>query len=131
MPQIDMTITISVIVALAAIVSPVLTALINNNHHKKIKELEMKQTEYEQTILYKRNIFENYLKSLSMVAHYHSEENINFYSEYYPLAYMYSSPEVRNKILQANEFITNLQWRSAIPYIDEISILVSEELKKL
>jgi len=131
MPQIDMTITISVIVALAAIISPVFTALINNHHLKTLKELELKQKEYEQTVLYKRKIFENYLKSLSMVTHYCSEENINFYSEYYPLAYMYSSPEVRSKMLQVNEIITNRQWRDAIPYIEEVSTLVSNELRKL
>ncbi len=61
MPQIDMTITISVIVALAAIVSPILTAIINNRYQLKLKKLELKQKEYEQTVLYKRKIFENSL----------------------------------------------------------------------
>lgn len=131
MPQIDMTITISVIVALAAIVSPVLTTIINNRYQFKLKKLELKQKEYEQTTGYKRNIFENYLKALSQVSHYHSEENINAYSEYYPLAYMYSSEKVQQKMSTVNQFITACKWRDAIPHIEELSILVSSELQKL
>ena len=43
MPQIDLTVSISVILALVATVSPILTSIINNMHHTKIRKLELKQ----------------------------------------------------------------------------------------
>ena len=61
MPKIDFTISISVILALCAIVSPIFTAIINNMHQTKIKKLELKQQEYRDTIIHQRDFFENYL----------------------------------------------------------------------
>ena len=43
MPKIELTITISVILALAAIISPIFTAIINNRYQLKLKKLELKQ----------------------------------------------------------------------------------------
>lgn len=42
--KIDFTITISIIIALIALVSPVVTAIINNCHQTKIKKLDMYET---------------------------------------------------------------------------------------
>ncbi len=60
--NIDLSITISVIIALAAIISPILTAIINNAHQKKMKKLELDQEHYEKTVSYQKNIFEEYLR---------------------------------------------------------------------
>ena len=56
-PQIDLTITISVIIALCAIITPLITTLLNNQHQLKIKKLELEQVRIENTVLYKRSIF--------------------------------------------------------------------------
>ena len=45
MPNIDLTVTVSVIIALCAIISPILTAIINNCHHTKIKNLKLSKPE--------------------------------------------------------------------------------------
>lgn len=52
--KIDLTITISVILALVAIISNMLTAVINNAHDSKMKKLELKH-EQLQTIIHHRN----------------------------------------------------------------------------
>ena len=39
--NIDLSITISVILALSAILSPIIVAIINNRHQRKMKQLEM------------------------------------------------------------------------------------------
>ena len=132
MPQIDLTITISVIVALAAIISPVLTSFINNKHQLKLKRLELEQQKYEQTVMYKRNIFENYLKGVSGISHYSTtKENWSYYSENYPLAFMYLPPEVQKKMSLINNLIRNSQYQELIKHIDELSLLINAELKKL
>ena len=61
MPKIDLTITISVIVALCAIISPIFTTLLNNRYLFKLEESKQKQKSYENTVLHKREIFENYM----------------------------------------------------------------------
>lgn len=99
MPTIDLTITVSVILALSAIISPILTALINNHHQLKIKKLEAKQQEYERTVMYKRNIFENYLRYLNDVSQNPTKESVSGYAQYYPLAFMYLPKDVQKNFL--------------------------------
>ena len=74
--KIDFTLTITVIIALAAIISPVLVALINNRHNAKMREKEMlheqrlKQLELSHELavkqldmyyIQKKTAFENFL----------------------------------------------------------------------
>ena len=132
MPKVDLTITISVIVALAAIISPVLTAILNNRHQLKLKRLELEQQKYEQAVLYKRNIFENYLKGVSALSHYNNtRENCNLYSENYPLAFMYLPPEIQKLMTAINDLVGRHEYPLIRNHIDELSLLICTELKKL
>ncbi len=63
-PEVDMTVTISVIVALCALISPWVTALINNHHATQIRKLELQEKRYEEVLLYKRTVFEEYIQAL-------------------------------------------------------------------
>lgn len=130
MPKIDLTITVSVIVALAAVISPILTTLINNHHQTTLRMLELKQKHYEQTVLYKRNIFENYLKGLSMVSQNPTLENIDRYSKYYSLAYMYLPEHIRIKMSYVNNLLHD---NESIPTanIDVIATDICAELQKM
>lgn len=135
MPQIELTITISVILALAAIISPIFTTIINNRYQLKVKKLELKQKEYEQTILYKRNIFENYLRYLNDVLQNPTDKSLSGYAQYYPLAFMYLPPDVQQKLSIVNHKIGQSLGQSArasiVDEIDEIIICISTELQKL
>lgn len=131
MPNIDLTISISVIVALCAIISPILTAIINNCYQLKIKKLELKQKEYEQSILYKRNIFENYLRYLNDVFQNPTKESLSGYAQYYPLAFMYLPPDVREKLSVVNHKLGESAHANIVDEIDEIIVAISTELQKL
>lgn len=131
MPQIELTITISVILALAAIISPIFTTIINNRYQLKIRKLELKQKEYEQTILYKRNIFENYLRYLNDVFHNPTRESLSGYAQYYPLAFMYLPPNVQEKLSAINHKLGESVRANIVDEIDEIIIDISTELQKL
>lgn len=49
MPEIELSFTITAVIALVALVSPILVALINNSHHSKIRKMELqKQMEQKQ-----------------------------------------------------------------------------------
>ncbi len=132
MPKIDLTITVSVIVALAAVISPIFTAIINNHYQLKLKKIESKQKEYEQTILYKRNIFENYLRYLNEVAQHPTNEALSGYAQYYPLTYMYVSQEVQDKMSKVNHALNQSVHHSGIiESVDSIITDISKELQKL
>lgn len=131
MPKIDLTLTITAIVALAAIISPICTAIINNRYQLKIKKMEQKQKEYEQTVLYKRNIFENYLRNLNEVFQHLSNESLSGYAQYYPLAYMYLPEEKREKLSHVNHLLGKSLHSDIVDEIDEIILDISEELQKL
>ena len=60
--KLDLTVTITAILGIAAIISPIATALINNHHQLKLKKLEYQHQEKESTFFYKRGIYEDYLK---------------------------------------------------------------------
>ena len=66
--KIDLTITISVILALAAIISPIIVSAMNNRSQLKIKKME----NYE---LAKRNAFEKFAKDIGSYISYHSTAN--------------------------------------------------------
>ncbi|MDR2059514.1 MAG: hypothetical protein LBP66_05190 [Lactococcus lactis] len=61
--KIDATITLSIIVALAAIFVPSLTTYLNNRHDSKIRREENKNKLNEDYYLHVRNNFENMLSS--------------------------------------------------------------------
>ena len=131
MPEFDLSITISAIVALAAVISPIFTTLINNHHQLKLKKLELKQQEYERTVMYKRNIFENFLTSLSMVAQLASRENICSFAKWYPLAYMYLPEEAQNILAKINLLIANGTYSEIVKYVDLVTSDINKELQKL
>lgn len=58
----NLSITISVIVALVALISPILTTLLNNRYLLKVKKLEVQQKKYEQYSSHVRTLFEDFLK---------------------------------------------------------------------
>lgn len=59
MPTIDLTISVTAILAISAIISPIATAIINNRHQYKLKELEYKHENEKSSLFYKRGVYED------------------------------------------------------------------------
>ena len=62
----DTTVIIALITALAAIISPIITALINNKHNYKMKLVEKKQERIRNIDLHERDILEKALASVGI-----------------------------------------------------------------
>lgn len=131
MPKFDLTISITVIVSVAAIISPVLTALLNNHHQFKIRKLELKQEEYVRTVLYKRDIFENFLRGLGQISQNATDESLDLYSKYYPLAYMYLPDDIRQTLSQLNTVVHDRNWEQLVTYVDSVSSDIYKVLQAL
>lgn len=89
MPEIDLTISISVILAVCAIISPIATTLINNRYQLKLKDLEYQQKEKESSFFYRRGVYEDYLRCTGKCIAHPTRENIQEYGKIYALALIY------------------------------------------
>lgn len=122
MPKIDLTISISVIVALCAIVSPILTAIINNRYQIKLKRLELSRQEYKDSVLYQRDICENYLKYAGRCIYYADHDALKDYGEYYYSALMYVPPDIQDDMIKANGLMLEDKYDDASNIIEIIAV---------
>ena len=131
MPKIDLTVTISVIVALCAIVSPIATAIINNRYQLKLRKMDIYQKTLENTMLYKRSIFENYLKYAGRCI-FHSDVNaLKDYGEYYLLALLYAPIELHTEMKKINVLMLEKHWSEASPLFEVLTPKIYDVIQKL
>lgn len=131
MPTVDLTVTITTVLALVAIISPVLTAIIDNIFRLILKHSENKQKRYEQNTLHKREIFENFLSAFNEVCHLKDNDTISRYASSYSLVYVYLPKNVQRDLATVNLLIEKRDWNEAIKYVDLISTDIYKEMQKL
>lgn len=131
MPKIDLTISISVIVALCAIISPILTSIINNRYQLKMKKMELEQENIKNTILYKRNIFENYLKYSGERISYADASAQKNYGEYYFLALTYAPSELIPEMEKINHFMECHDYSNASSLLEDLTPKICDMLQQL
>ncbi len=122
--KLDLTVTITAILGIAAIISPIATALINNRHQLKLKKLEYQQQEKESSFFYKRGIYEDYLKYTSECITHASQDSLQKYGEIYGLALIYFPEDLIEDMEKLNRVI-----RSTYP--DEKRSLFNELAPKI
>ncbi len=129
--MIDLTITVSVIIALCAIISPILTSLINNRHQRQLKKLEIKEQRYQETVIYKKNIFEKYLKCASRCVIYANEDSLRDYGEHYLIALMYAPEDIQEQMMKTHDMIKKHNWDDATNLLEQLTPMVTNMLQKL
>lgn len=131
MPSLDLTFSITAIIALSAFFSPILTTLINNHYQLKIKHIEMDQLKLEKTTFYKRGIFENYLKLAGRCIQQPDIESMKLYGETYFLAYTYAPSHIRQQMAIVDRFIAEPNIQKSVESLEQLSPLIEEYLQKL
>ena len=95
----DSTITITVVIAISAIISPIITTLLNNHHLYKMRKLddetELRKTSY----FYKRGIFEDYMRYAGQCVTHATSDALENYGATYALALIYFPDELLDKII--------------------------------
>ncbi len=129
MLKFDLTITISVILASAAIISPIFTALINNWYQLRLKKLDLKQQHIENTILYQRKIFECYLKYVGRCVNYADANALKDYGEYYFLALTYAPDDIRELMIQIDHEISHNNLIKATEFLEKVTPKIHTMLK--
>ena len=115
---------VTVVIAVVAIISPILTAVINNCFQLKFKKIELKEKHKQDTVNYQRNVFENYLRYAAYRAADTKIEQ-DKYQEVYSLALLYASDELREQMIKIDflssspyhHFEANEKFTQLIPQI--------------
>jgi hypothetical protein len=131
MPQIDLTVTVSVIIALCAIISPILTAIINNKFQLKLRKLELQQKHFEDTVMYKRKIFEGYPKYAGKCVSDVEKGALPEYGEYYLLALMYAPSEIQSDMEDVHNLIIHYRWGDAVKILEGLVPRIHAMLQSL
>ncbi len=137
MPNVDLTVTISVIIALTAIIIPMLTSIIDNTFKLWRYNIEVKQSNQNEEVNYVRSIYEKYLISLGTITSL-SEIEIRdvLWSEPYNQAYyhllMFAPKEISTLMKEIHKLITTGDWKSINSPIEELALLIkplTEDMK--
>lgn len=127
----DSTITITVVIAISAILSPIITTLLNNHHLYKMRKLddeaELRKTSY----FYKRVIFEDYMRYAGQCVTHASADVLENYGATYALALIYFPDELLDKIIDINAALNRHQWADALVKLNELSPELRKQLQKL
>lgn len=134
--------TVTIVIALAAIISPILVAVINNVHHskmeslshshqEKMKELDLQAKRESENLKYLHSIFENYLQSTSRCIASPTSENIELYGEHYSISFIYFPPESYERLELINSSVQKRDWEEANILLEEFSIWLAPLMKDM
>lgn len=131
MPKLELSFTITAIVALISLISPIVTTLLNNRHQLKIRKLELAQKQSENTVLYMRNIFENYVSALGKLPAHATNEALEEYGKYYPLAYMYLPENLQSDMSDINILVLEHMWDRIPPLLEKLIPQINKVLQTM
>jgi len=97
--------TVGSILAASAILSPILTALINNRHLMKVRKMEIEQEKYEETVCYKRKLIESYLQKTTSCVQNHTPEHNEEYSESFGSLISYVPKDIQHQMIYIDNHI--------------------------
>lgn len=131
MPKVDLTVTISVIIAICAIISPIITTLLNNHHLYKMRKLDDAAQLRKDSYFYKRGVYEDYLRYTSQCLTNPSASTLNEYGKNYALALIYFPDELQEQLIAINETINNHRWNDALSNLNEIAPVIRKQIQKM
>lgn len=112
------------IALIVAIISPILTAIINNHHQTKMKKIEM-------SIASKLKIIEDYLSSAVQIIYHNGEASTESYSIAIGRIYSASPRFLLEKISLLDEMIYSRNWEDAHTQFLEISQALASHQPKI
>ena len=131
MPKVDLTVTISVIIAICAIISPIITTHLNNHHLYKMRKLDDATQLRKDSYFYKRGVYEDYLRYTSQCLTNPSASTLNEYGKTYALALIYFPDELQEQLIAINEAISNHMWANALSNLNGIAPVIRKQIQKM
>ena len=122
--QMDASALAAWIALIVAIISPILTAIINNHHQTKMKKIEM-------SIASKLKIIEDYLSSAGQIIYHNGEASTESYSIAIGRIYSASPRSLWEKISVLDEMIYSGNWEDGHAQFLEISQALASHQPKI
>ena len=122
--QMDASALAAWIALIFAIISPILTAIINNHHQTKMKKIEM-------SIASNLKIIEDYLSSAVQIIYHNGEASTESYSIAIGRIYSASPRFLWEKISLLDEMIYSRNWEDAHTQFLEISQALASHQPKI
>lgn len=94
------------IVAICALVSPILTAACNNWHQRKMKQLEYEHQDKKWRLNREREMYEGYIRAAGAAVQAPTNENLKEYGSYSAIASYYAPKFVQINIRKMDELIS-------------------------
>lgn len=125
--------TITGIIAFVALISPIVTAIINNLYQIKIRKLEISEKRYDESIFLKRELFEKYCQDLSKVILLQSATDgiLGEYASSYAKAILYMSSEDVTSATDINTDIEKGDFEDAYRLMGNHILSLKKEIQKL
>lgn len=128
---VDMTVTISIILAVSAIISPIVTSICSSRlkYRKRKEELESKHK--TMILLHKQKVFEEYLlEAGKAIGDRLSGPSKEYYSSYY-IALASAPRDIRHKMNYVNESLTSGNYEDAASEIESVSAAINNYTETL
>lgn len=129
--HLDLTITVSAILGISAVISPIATAVINNRYLLKLKKLEYEHQDKKESFFYKRGVYEDYLRYTGKCIAFVTKENLQEYGKIYSLALIYFPEELVDDLKALNDAIHNNQWDVSRSRLNELAPKIRNKLQSM
>ena len=129
--DINPTITMTVVVSLCAVISPIFTTIINNHYQLKLRKLEINHEQYKETFLFNRNIFTNYLKYTGRCIYYPDDNALKEYGEHCFTALAFAPTNLRTEMLVINTAISTGETETAQKVFEQLAPKLYTIIEKL
>lgn len=131
MPTLDLSFTITAIIAICALVSPIITTLINNHHQKVMKQLEYQEEEKVHNAERKRQIYENYIRAAGSCVQMLCRENLSEFGKYSSQILCYVPDDMQEDIIALEKLIIEHNTVKALNLLDNIVLKLRPILQEL
>lgn len=123
-------IIISCVTLAAAILSPILTAWINNRYQLKMRTLELDHDDKQASTLHHRQIIEHYLMAAGASAYNYNGNTVSEYGKYYALAFSHLPEECHAQMKKLNEVIHYNNVNNSRAEFEKLALIVKDHIPK-
>lgn len=127
----NLSVSISIVVAICAIISPILTAIINNHYQYKLRKLDDEKELRKTSAIYKRDVLENYLKYLGQCHVRATADSEANYGKYYFLAYLYAPSDVLPLMEEIDKHYSNHDFYNKDIPLETVAFKLREHINSL
>ena len=123
--------TVGSILAASAVISPIITAIINNKHLAKMRKMDREDEKYKNTDAYKRKLIETYLqKTAGCINNKQTENNVE-YSESFGRLVAYVSGRIQKQMIEIDGYLHSLEYEKARVAFIELIPQLTDIVQKL